>query len=85
MDIFSTSKSSDATNRTTDGEEEIGSPPGIDLIISDMAANFLGDQQKDALRTLDLCEQALAFACYSACEVPSYVNFSQRVRNMTKI
>ena len=68
MDIFSTSKSSDATNRTTDGEEEIGSPPGIDLIISDMAANFLGDQQTDALRTLDLCEQALAFACYSACD-----------------
>ena len=34
-----------------------------------MAANFLGDQQTDALRTLDLCEQALAFACYSACDV----------------
>ena len=69
MEIFSTSKSNNATNRTTDGEEESGSPhAGIDLIISDMAANFLGDQQTDALRTLDLCEQALAFACYSACD-----------------
>ena len=69
MEIFATSKSNNATNRTTDGEEEIGSPhAGIDLIISDMAANFLGDQQTDALRTLDLCEQALAFACYSSCD-----------------
>lgn len=33
-----------------------------DVIMSDMAANFTGDQITDALRTISLCEHALAFA-----------------------
>lgn len=34
----------------------------VDLVLSDMAANFTGDQRTDALRTLSLCEDAIAFA-----------------------
>ena len=33
-----------------------------DLILSDMAANFSGDSSTDALRTINLCEQALHLA-----------------------
>lgn len=42
------------------------------LILSDMAANFTGDSDTDAIRTMDLCERALAFAAGSACFDPSY-------------
>ena len=42
------------------------------LIISDMAANFGGDSLTDALRTIDLCEQALAFGCGAECFDESY-------------
>ena len=38
-----------------------------DLVMSDMAQNFLGDSQTDALRTLNLCEQALVFAAGGSC------------------
>ena len=37
------------------------------LIMSDMAPNFMGNQQIDALRTMNLCEQALAFAAGPDC------------------
>ena len=90
MEMFSTSKSNNAPNSITEGEEESGGPhAGIDLIISDMAANFLGDQQTDALRTIDyankywhlrVTQHVMTKEVYEM-EVPSYVNFSQRARN----
>ena len=39
----------------------------VDCIISDMAANFTGDKSSDALRTMNLCEDALMFAAGSTC------------------
>ena len=54
-----------------------------------MAANFLGDQQTDALRTIDyankywhlrVTQHVMTKEVYEM-EVPSYVNFSQRARN----
>ena len=44
-----------------------GEPLKIDCIISDMAANFTGDQLTDALRTMNLCEDAMMFAAGSSC------------------
>jgi 23S rRNA (uridine2552-2'-O)-methyltransferase len=43
------------------------------LIISDMAANFTGDQSTDAIRTINLCEQSLAFAAGDSCFESSYL------------
>jgi 23S rRNA U2552 (ribose-2'-O)-methylase RlmE/FtsJ len=34
----------------------------VDVVMSDMAANFTGDASTDALRTMALCEEALLFA-----------------------
>ncbi len=42
------------------------------LVMSDMAQNFLGDSQTDALRTLNLCEQALVFSAGGSCFDSSY-------------
>jgi 23S rRNA (uridine2552-2'-O)-methyltransferase len=42
------------------------------LVMSDMAQNFLGDRQSDALRTLNLCEQALNFSVGGSCFDSSY-------------
>lgn len=39
----------------------------VDCIISDMAANFTGDQLTDALRTMNLCEDAMMFAAGENC------------------
>jgi 23S rRNA (uridine2552-2'-O)-methyltransferase len=39
----------------------------INCVISDMAVNFTGDQLTDALRTMNLCEEALMFAAGSSC------------------
>jgi len=36
--------------------------PHVDVVMSDMAANFTGDKTTDALKTMSLCEEALAFA-----------------------
>lgn len=46
----------------------------IDCIISDMAANFTGDQLTDALRTMNLCEDAMMFAAGPSCfeDKPGY-------------
>jgi 23S rRNA (uridine2552-2'-O)-methyltransferase len=44
------------------------------LILSDMAANFTGDSDTDAIRTMDLCERALAFAAGSECFDPSHTS-----------
>ena len=44
---------------------------GANLVLSDMAPNFTGDSQTDALRTLNLCEQALEFVA-GDCFDPSY-------------
>ena len=42
-----------------------------DVVLSDMAANFTGDQHTDALRTMSLCEDALMYAIGSSCFDPS--------------
>jgi 23S rRNA (uridine2552-2'-O)-methyltransferase len=45
----------------------------VDVILSDMAPNFTGDQRTDALRTMALCEDALLFAIGSAFDMsPKY-------------
>jgi len=36
--------------------------PAVDVVMSDMAANFTGDKKTDALKTMSLCEEALSFA-----------------------
>jgi 23S rRNA (uridine2552-2'-O)-methyltransferase len=41
--------------------EKLGGP--ADLILSDMAANTVGHQQTDHLRTMALVESAVDFAC----------------------
>ncbi len=46
---------------------------GADYIMSDMAANFTGDQLTDALRTMNLCEDALMFAVGPSCFDERYV------------
>ncbi len=46
---------------------------GADYIMSDMAANFTGDQLTDALRTMNLCEDALMFAAGPSCFDERYV------------
>ncbi|KAL3792038.1 hypothetical protein HJC23_011203 [Cyclotella cryptica] len=56
---------SDGTERTTVRRK-------ADLIISDMAANFTGDSKTDAIRTINLCEQALSFAAGEDCFDSSY-------------
>mmetsp|Transcript_35545 Transcript_35545/g.74941 ORF Transcript_35545/g.74941 Transcript_35545/m.74941 type:complete len:339 (-) Transcript_35545:72-1088(-) len=65
-----TTKNEDSPNNDTTEFVEIDRRPN--LIISDMAPNFLGDSQSDAIRTLNLCEQALAFAAGYNCFDPSY-------------
>lgn len=57
------------SNLCIDAEEEGGVLDIIqyddrrpNLILSDMAANFTGCSQTDAIRTINLCEQALEFA-----------------------
>lgn len=47
--------------------ETLDQERGADLVMSDMAMNFTGDQQTDALRTLNLCEQALMFSAGDSC------------------
>ena len=47
--------------------ETLDEERGADLVMSDMAMNFTGDQQTDALRTLNLCEQALMFSAGDSC------------------
>ena len=41
-----------------DGEQK----PSVRIVLSDMAPNFIGDSRADAIRTADLCEQALEFS-----------------------
>ena len=36
--------------------------PSVRMVLSDMAPNFIGDSRSDAIRTADLCEQALEFS-----------------------
>lgn len=36
--------------------------PSVRVVLSDMAPNFIGDSRSDAIRTADLCEQALEFS-----------------------
>lgn len=46
---------------------------GVDCVISDMAANFTGDSLTDALRTMNLCEDALMLAAGSSCFDPRFI------------
>ena len=46
---------------------------GVDCIISDMAANFTGDKMTDALRTMNLCEDALMLAAGRSCFDERYI------------
>ena len=74
MDAF-TNVSNNTQNNDCTGDEEdesyaIGRRPN--LVLSDMAANFTGDSDTDAIRTLDLCERALAFAVGPGCFDTSY-------------
>jgi 23S rRNA (uridine2552-2'-O)-methyltransferase len=46
---------------------------GVQCIISDMAANFTGDNLTDALRTMNLCEDALVLAAGPSCFDERYV------------
>ena len=74
MDAF-TNVSNNTQHKDCTGDEEdesyaIGRRPN--LVLSDMAANFTGDSDTDAIRTLDLCERALAFAAGTSCFDPSY-------------
>lgn len=46
----------------TKGDTTLQSTNLVDVVLSDMAANFTGDQLTDALRTMSLCEDALTFA-----------------------
>ena len=45
----------------------------VDCVISDMAANFTGDSLTDALRTMNLCEDALMLAAGSSCFDPRFI------------
>ena len=74
MDAF-TNVSKNTQNNDCTGDEDdesyaIGRRPN--LVLSDMAANFTGDSDTDAIRTLDLCERALAFAAGTCCFDTSY-------------
>lgn len=40
---------------------------GVEYVLSDMAANFTGDNMTDALRTMNLCEDALMLAAGPSC------------------
>lgn len=68
----------DAMSKNITGDDESHGVVHLqpNLIISDMAANFTGDSDTDAIRTMDLCERALAFAAGSACFDPSYTRSS---------
>lgn len=46
---------------------------GVECVISDMAANFTGDQLTDALRTMNLCEDALMLAAGPSCFDERYI------------
>lgn len=49
----------------------------VDVIMSDMAANFTGDKRTDALRTMALCEDALMFAIGSTNTSPQHQEIDQ--------
>ena len=44
-----------------------------DLIMSDMASNSTGHKNTDHIRIMDLCEQALAFACANLSDGGSFI------------
>lgn len=54
------------------GDDGPANPRRPALVLSDMAANFTGDSLTDAIRTIDLCERALAFAAGGGCFDASY-------------
>jgi 23S rRNA (uridine2552-2'-O)-methyltransferase len=71
MDAFA-SVSNNTQNNDNTGDESYAIGRRPNLVLSDMAANFTGDSDTDAIRTLDLCERALAFAAGTGCFDPSY-------------
>jgi 23S rRNA (uridine2552-2'-O)-methyltransferase len=70
MDRFA--RLSKETQSTEDGQRDLSTQRKANLIVSDMAANFLGDSKTDAIRTINLCEQALSFAAGDGCFDSSY-------------
>ena len=52
----------------------------VDLILSDMASNFTGDQKTDALRTMSLCEDTLSFVL-----IPYHTHNSQAPQSILKM
>ena len=66
LDAFSSMSGSDTTP-SLDASNPTPKTRNPSLIMSDMAPNFTGNQQVDAIRTMNLCEQALAFAVGPDC------------------
>jgi 23S rRNA (uridine2552-2'-O)-methyltransferase len=71
VDAF-TNVSNNIENNGSAGAEPCAIGRRPTLILSDMAANFTGDSDTDAIRTLDLCERTMAFAVGPGCFDPSY-------------
>ncbi|KAL3774269.1 hypothetical protein ACHAW5_005940 [Stephanodiscus triporus] len=71
MEAF-TNVSNNTQNNYCTGKESCAIGRRPNLVLSDMAANFTGDSDTDAIRTLDLCERALAFAVGGSCFDRSY-------------
>jgi 23S rRNA (uridine2552-2'-O)-methyltransferase len=71
IDAFSR-LSFDEDSTQTDETQASTQQQKANLIISDMASNFTGDSSTDAIRTINLCEQSLAFAAGEDCFDTSY-------------
>lgn len=67
MDAFANVSSGRESSTIVNGECDVVSCRLPNLVLSDMAANFTGDSLTDAIRTINLCEEALAFAAGSTC------------------
>ncbi len=72
MDAFANIVSSGHPIRKIEEECDATSCRRPNLVLSDMAANFTGDSLTDAIRTINLCEEALAFVAGGNCFDPSF-------------
>jgi len=78
MDAFAEVSSGKESSTIVNGECDVLSCRRPNLVLSDMAANFTGDSLTDAIRTLNLCEEALTFATGGNCFDPSYSSTHDR-------
>lgn len=67
VDILSMNSVSRHSESDKNLDDSLSNRCQVDCIISDMAAKFTGDQATDAMRTINLCENALMFAVGSTC------------------